>query len=82
MKTFTQVLNEHPLDIVAKNLIIIGALVWLCVGLLNTNYVDLYAGSYAKYIYILVGLAGVYCLYKEVMWATMPPTTVTSDSKA
>jgi uncharacterized membrane protein YuzA (DUF378 family) len=77
MKTFTQVLSEHPVDLVAKNLVIIGALVWLFVGLFGKNFVELYLHAFAKYIYIIVGVAGVYTLYKEITWAVQVQTPVT-----
>jgi uncharacterized membrane protein YuzA (DUF378 family) len=78
MKTFTEVLHDSPVQLVSKNLVILGALVWLFVGIQKKNYVEVFAGQYASYVYILVGLAGLYLLYKEVMWAYMPHATQTT----
>ena len=63
----------HPLSLIAKNLVIIGAIVWLLIGLQGVNYVEMLLGpSYAKYVYILVGLAGLFMIYREIMWFARP----------
>ena len=50
---------------ISNLLVIIGALNWLGVGLTNTDYVTKLIGhEYSKYVFILVGLAGVYLAYK------------------
>lgn len=56
---------------IALTLVIIGALNWLLVGLIDFNLVDTLFGAgsiLAKIIYILVGIAGIWSLtfYKKV----------------
>lgn len=56
------------LDIIAMVLVIIGALNWGLVGLLNFNLVTLLLGwlpLLVNIVYILVGVAGVWVLYKN-----------------
>jgi len=51
-------------------LLVIGALNWGLVGLLNLNVVEMILGSgslLTRVVYIVVGLAGVYKVY----WLTM-----------
>lgn len=51
-------------------LVVIGALNWGLVGLLNINLVNWLLGSWPtveRIVYILVGLAGVYKLYTITM---------------
>lgn len=54
------------IGIIAWWLVIIGALNWGTVALLNLNFVDAILGSIlpglTKIVYILVGLSGVYAL--------------------
>ena len=54
---------------VAYILMVIGAINWGLVGLLDINLVTLIFGSIpilAKIIYILVGVSGVYALYCKI----------------
>lgn len=56
---------------IALTLVIIGALNWLLVGLIDFNLVDTLFGAgsiLAKIIYIIVGIAGIWSLtfYKKV----------------
>ncbi len=58
-----------PLDMAALVLVIVGALNWLLVGLLEFDLVATITGDefgevniLSRIIYILVGLAGIYCL--------------------
>ncbi len=49
--------------VVSLILAIAGALNWLGVGVMNVNYVALLTGNFASYIYIAVGVAGIYLAY-------------------
>lgn len=52
------------LDTVAMILVVVGAINWGLVGLLNLNVVEMVLGmSLAKIVYILVGVAGVLVLW-------------------
>ena len=56
----------NSIGLIAKILMIIGAINWGLVGLLDLNLVTLIFGSIpilVKIIYILVGLSGVYALF-------------------
>lgn len=60
------VLKGYGLDFWAWFLVVIGALNWGLVGLLNVNFVELILGTWpflVQVVYILVGLSGVYYLY-------------------
>ena len=53
------------LNFIVLTLVIIGALNWLLVGLINFNLVDTLFGAgsvLAKIIYIIVGIAGIWSL--------------------
>lgn len=53
------------LNCIALTLVIIGALNWLLIGLIDFNIVDTLFGAgsiLAKIIYIIVGIAGVWSL--------------------
>lgn len=53
------------LNCIALTLVIIGALNWLLVGLINFNLVDTLFGVgsiLSKIIYIIVGIAGIWSL--------------------
>lgn len=53
------------LNCIALTLVIIGALNWLLVGLIDFNLVDTLFGAgsiLAKIIYIIVGIAGIWSL--------------------
>jgi uncharacterized membrane protein YuzA (DUF378 family) len=52
---------------VAKLLVIAGALNWLSIGLTNTDFVGRLSGSHSKLVFILIGCAGLYLLYKEII---------------
>ena len=58
------------MDQVVKWLLIVGALNWGLVGLLNLNVVEMVLGGadsvLVKGVYVLVGLAGVYKVWKVV----------------
>lgn len=53
------------LNCVALTLVIIGAINWLLVGLFKFNLVDAIFGSLSiltRIIYIIVGIAGLWCI--------------------
>lgn len=68
--TPTEAFNANPVLFVAKIAVIIGALNWLAIGLQNTNYLSMYFGTNAKFIYILAGVAGAYLAYLEITMYT------------
>ena len=56
---------KSTLDTVALILVVVGAINWGLVGLLNVDLVNLILGGIpllAKIVYILVGLSGLYAL--------------------
>lgn len=62
-------IKMKPLDFVAYLLVSIGALNWGLVEALNFNIVETLLGfvgftAYALWIYLAVGVAGAYSLYK------------------
>jgi uncharacterized membrane protein YuzA (DUF378 family) len=58
----------HPIKIIAELLVIIGSLNWLYIGLFNRDFVAEIAKSNSKYVYILVGVAAIYCLIFKLIW--------------
>ena len=58
------------LDQVVKWLVIVGAINWGLVGLLSLNVVEMVLGGadsvLVRAVYVLIGLAGVYKLWKVV----------------
>jgi len=58
----------HPIKILAEFLIIIGALNWLWIGLFNRDFVAELVHSNSKYVYILVGISGIYLLINKIIW--------------
>ena len=55
------------LDMIVMILVVVGAINWGLVGLLNLNLVSSILGeALSKYVYILVGAAGLWSLYKQV----------------
>lgn len=56
-------LNQATLKLVATILVIAGALNWLSIGTQNPNFVAQLAGPNANYVYIAVGVAGIYLAY-------------------
>lgn len=60
--------------IIAFTLVIIGALVWLLIGLFNFNVVALVFGSGAgaivsRIIYSLVGISGLWLIFYWIMYS-------------
>jgi len=69
MMTPSEAFKAHPVMLISNLLVIVGALNWLAVGLLRTDYVTQLTGAVnAKYVFIAVGLAGAYLAYHKVMW--------------
>uniref|UniRef100_A0A6C0H5F3 DUF378 domain-containing protein n=1 Tax=viral metagenome TaxID=1070528 RepID=A0A6C0H5F3_9ZZZZ len=58
----------NPIKLLAELLIIIGALNWLWIGLFNRDFVGELVKSNSKYVYILVGISGVYLLIHKIIW--------------
>jgi len=57
-------LKMSTLDTVAMILVVVGAINWGLVGLLNLNIVEMILGmALAKIVYIVVGVAGVLVLW-------------------
>lgn len=56
-------IKTKPITIITQLLIIIGALNWLAIGATSTNYVSKFSGAYSQYVFIAVGIAGIYQLY-------------------
>jgi uncharacterized protein len=58
--------NLNALDWIAYTLVIVGAINWGLVGLLNFNLVEVLFGFLPfleNLVYVLVGLAGLYLVY-------------------
>ena len=58
---------KNAIDMIANILVIIGAVNWGLVGLFNLDLVDTIFGSIswlATIVYVLVGLSGLWVLYK------------------
>jgi uncharacterized membrane protein YuzA (DUF378 family) len=56
-------MKMSTLDQVAMVLVVVGAINWGLVGLLDMNLVASLGEGLAKIVYILVGVSGVYVLY-------------------
>lgn len=59
---------SHPIHFIATILVIVGALAWFSIGAFNKNFVHELAGDKDKYIYILVGIAGIYLAITKGLW--------------
>jgi len=68
--TPSQAFKEHPFKLIASFIIIIGALNWLTIGFFGYDFVEELFGKSSKYVYGLVGLAGLYVLICKIMWLT------------
>lgn len=68
MMTPSEAFKANPIMLISNLLVIVGALNWLAIGLLRTDYVTQFVGINAKYVFIIVGLAGVYLAYHKIMW--------------
>ena len=60
--------ESHSVLLISNLLVIIGALNWLTIGLLKTDYVTQFVGTYNQYVFIIVGLAGLYLVYNKPIW--------------
>ena len=84
MMSASQALKQHPIHVIAHILVIIGALNWLSVGLLQHDLVMPLLGKNSRYIYILVGIAGVfltYCMIKLFLGHTDSLASTASANK-
>jgi uncharacterized membrane protein YuzA (DUF378 family) len=68
--TPSQAFKDHPACIIACFIIIVGALNWLTIGFVGYNFVQDLFGKSSKYIYMIVGLAGLYVLVRKIIWLT------------
>jgi uncharacterized membrane protein YuzA (DUF378 family) len=68
MMTFSQAFANSPLLIICNILIIVGALNWLAIGVWNKDLVKENLKQNAKIVYTIVGAAGVYSLFRMVLW--------------
>lgn len=60
--------SVYVANIVAKLLVIVGALVWLGVGAFDMNVVTKFLpAQYAKYVFMIVGIAGVFLVCEMAM---------------
>lgn len=67
--------------VIATVLVIVGALNWLSIGVLDYNFVDAIMGPmYAKHVYTLVGVAGVLLVIRKVMKYTAAGKTATIET--
>jgi len=57
-------MKMNALDYVTWVLVVVGALNWGLVGFFNYNLVTMLFGMLAPWVYDLVGLSGLYVLYK------------------
>jgi uncharacterized membrane protein YuzA (DUF378 family) len=58
----------HPLKLIAELFVIVGALNWLSIGLFNKDFVANIAKSNSKYVYLFVGICGIYVLICKLIW--------------
>jgi uncharacterized membrane protein YuzA (DUF378 family) len=56
-------IKSTPITIITQIIVIVGALNWLAIGALKTDYVTKFLPEYAQYVFIAVGIAGIYQLY-------------------
>ena len=65
---FLTTFQTDPVNLTAELLILIGALNWLAIGLQKGDYIGKYAGQYTTYVFIAIGLAGLFFTYKKAMY--------------
>jgi uncharacterized membrane protein YuzA (DUF378 family) len=53
-------IGQDKINLIAYVLVLAGAINWLGVGTMKVDYVASFLGENAKYIYVTVGLAGLY----------------------
>jgi uncharacterized membrane protein YuzA (DUF378 family) len=68
--TPAQAFKENPVCMIASFIVIIGALNWLTIGFVGYNFVEDLFGKRSNYVYMLVGLAGLYVLARKIIWFT------------
>lgn len=77
-----QAFKDHPLQLLAKNVVILGAVVLFFIGVQQKNYIAAIFGEHAHNVYILIGIAGVFLAYKEAMWVVYPQSTKVTTTPA
>jgi uncharacterized membrane protein YuzA (DUF378 family) len=68
---------DRPIHFIASIIVIVGAIAWLQIGLFQRNFVKDIFGVNDKYVYDIVGLAGIYLAICKIMWLSgMKPLPV------
>lgn len=57
----------NKLDITALVLVIIGAINWGLLGIAQYNIIETIFGGLSRFIYVIVGLSGIYAIYSLLM---------------
>ena len=65
-----QAFKDHPVSMIVCFILIIGALNWLTIGFAGYDFVEDLFGGRSNYVYMLVGLAGLYALVRKIVWLT------------
>lgn len=65
---FITTFQSDPINLTAELLILIGALNLLSIGFQRIDYIAKYAGQYTPYVFILIGLAGLFFTYKKIVY--------------
>jgi uncharacterized membrane protein YuzA (DUF378 family) len=60
-------LQKPEVLLIAELVVILAAINLLSVGLLNVDYISRMSGDFTKYVFILIGLCGLFLLYKKAM---------------
>jgi uncharacterized membrane protein YuzA (DUF378 family) len=82
MMSAQQAFQQHPLNVISHFLLIIGALNWLSFGIQHKDLVLPLVGSrYADYVYILVGIAGVFSAFHFAKWVLVQNTPAPASDK-
>jgi len=66
--TPSEAIQNHPVKFISYILVLVGALNWGSIGLDKGDFVGKLVGANSKYVFILVGLAGLYLAAHEVYW--------------
>lgn len=64
--TALEVYKQNPIKFISYILVLIGALNWLSVGIGHGDLVAKVTKSFAPYVFILVGIAGIYLTVMEI----------------
>jgi uncharacterized membrane protein YuzA (DUF378 family) len=60
-------MNMKLVNLISFVLVIVGGLNWGAIGAFKTDFVSKYAGQYAHYVFIAVGVASVVLIAHHVM---------------